>query len=106
MHARDDNDTNLDIDRRQDEFRTESLDLAAWLVSQGFPLQRLDPPDDSAQRPHAWFIFPRTGDLTEAVSTWESGQPILGTDLRRYISVKKDLFGRARRVVSREGGGR
>lgn len=84
-------------------YSTDSLDLAAWLVCQGFPLQRLDPPSPSSPRPHARFIFPETDDLRDAVSAWESGQPVVGTDLRRYISVKKDLYRRARSVVAREG---
>ena len=32
----------------------------------------------------------------------KSSQPIVGTDLHRYINVKKDLFRRAR-SVAREG---
>lgn len=85
------------------DYSTSLLDLAAWLVCQGFPLQRIDPPGPSAPKPHARFVFPRTEELTEAVSTWESGQPVLGTDLRRYTATKRDLYRRARRVVAREG---
>lgn len=85
------------------EYSTDSLDAAAWLVCQGFSLLRLDPPDASSSKPHARFIFPLSEELSEAVSVWESGQPIAGTDLRRYISVKKDLYHRARQVVGRQG---
>lgn len=81
------------------EYSTESLDLAAWLVCRAFQLERLDPPDSSDSKPHARFVFPATDDLDEAVSSWESGQPIVGTDLHRYTSVKRDLYGRARSVA-------
>ena len=93
-----------DLESRPLDYSTESLDLAAWLVCQGFPLHRIDPPSRSNPKPHASFVFPESEDLSEAVSTWESGQPILGTDLRRYISVKRDLYGRARSVVSHKAG--
>lgn len=95
-----------DIDSQPEEYSTDSLDLAAWLVCQGLPLRRLDPPDASSSKAHARFVFPATDDVNEAVSAWKSGQPIHGTDLRRYVSVKKDLYARARRVVAREGGER
>lgn len=85
------------------DYNTESLDLAAWLICQGFPLHRIDPPGRSNPKPHASFLFPDSGDLTNAVSAWESGQPVLGTDLRRYITIKRDLFSRARRVQACEG---
>ncbi len=91
--------------RPPQEYSTEHLDLAAWLVCRGFQLERLDPPDSSDPRPHARFVFPATDYLIEAVSAWESGQPVLGTDLHRYTSVKRDLYGRARSVVSRVAGG-
>ena len=94
-----------DTDRQQAEYITDSLDLAAWLVCQGFALHRLDPPPNSAPKQHTGFVFPRTEDLNIAVSAWESSQPVLGTDLHRYINVKKDLFRRAR-SVAREGGAR
>ena len=87
------------------DYRTESLDLAAWLVCQGFSLHRIDPPSRSNPKPHASFVFPDSEDLSEAISSWESGQPILGTDLRRYITIKRDLFSRAR-LVTREAGSR
>lgn len=85
-------------------YTTESLDLAAWLVSQGFPLHRLDPPSDPTTKPLTRFVFPNTDDLADAVSLWESGQPVIGTDLRRYVSVKKDLYRRARQLMNRAEG--
>ena len=90
----------------RNEYSTENLDLAAWLVCQGFSLHRLHPPPTSAQRQLTRFVFPRTDELHSAISAWESGQPVLGTDLRRYITIKKDLYSRARRVVAREGASR
>lgn len=84
------------------EYHTDNLDLAAWLVCQGFTLQRLDPPPASAPRQLTRFAFTETDDLADAVTAWESGQPVLGTDLRRYIVIKRDLYARAR-AVAREG---
>ena len=81
-------------------FTTESLDLAAWLVCQGFPLQRLDPPAQPASTPLTGFVFESSEALAAAVTTWESGQPVRHADLRRYISVKRDLYRRARRVAT------
>ncbi len=94
-----------DTARQPTESITDSLDLAAWLVCQGFTLHRLDPPPNSAPKQHTRFVFPSTEDLNIAVSAWESSQPVLGTDLHRYINVKQDLYRRAR-SVAREGGAR
>ena len=80
------------------EYSTESLDLAAWLVCRGLSLQRLDPAELTAPRPLTRFVFRTTDDLSEAVAIWERGQPVRDTDLRRYISAKKDLYRRARHV--------
>ncbi len=102
MHAPYDDPGTPGLDTAPSTYITDRLDLAAWLVCQGFALQRLDPPAPSAPRPHARFVFPATEELSEAVSAWERGQPIHGTDLRRFVSVKKDLFARARRVVEKE----
>lgn len=93
--------TGSDLDA---EYGTDNLDLGAYLLCRGLSLRRLEPPAPTADRPHARFIFPRTQELTDALTDWESGQPLRGIDLRRYLSVKKDLYRRARRVVSRKGG--
>ena len=86
------------------EYSTESLDLAAWLVCQGFSLQRLDPPAPDSPRPLTRFVFDHTDALSEAVTAWDSGQPVRDTDLRRYIGVKRDLYRRARIVAQASGG--
>ncbi len=88
----------------QKEYSTESLDLAAWLVCQGFSLQRLDPPAQDAPKRLTRFVFDHSDALYEAVTTWESGQPVRDSDLRRYIDVKKGLYRRARIVAQASGG--
>ena len=85
------------------EHSTDNLDLAAWLVCQGFSLQRLDPPAQDSLKRLTRFVFDHSDALSEAVTTWESGRPVRDTDLRRYIGVKKDLYRRARRVAGSEG---
>jgi len=86
-----------------DEYSTRSLDLAAWLVCDGFTLERLDAPALDSPRALTGFVFLSDPSLPEAVAKWESGQPVLDTDLRRYISAKRDLYRRAR-SVARQGG--
>ena len=49
------------------------------------------------------FVFDHLDTLSEAVSMWEGGQPVRDTDLRRYISTKKDLYRRARHVAGNGG---
>ena len=87
------------------EYSTDNLDLAAWLVCQGFSLQRPDPPAQDSMRRLTRFVFHGSDALSEAVATWESGQPVPDTDLRRYISTKKDLYRRARSVAAQGTGG-
>ena len=90
-------------DLAPNEYSTDNLDLAAWLVCQGFSLQRLDPPAPDSTKRLTRFVFDHSDALSEAVATWDSGQPVRDTNLRRYISTKKDLYRRARHVAGSTG---
>ncbi len=87
------------------DYSTDSLDLAAWLVCHGFSLLRLQPPAQNSTRRLTHFVFEHSEDLVTALDTWESGQPVRDTDLRRYIGVKKDLYHRAHALSRRARGG-
>lgn len=78
-------------------YATRSIDEAAWLIADGFTLQRVRPP--AADDGLVVFLFPESDDLQDAVSAWESRyvEPVQG-DVGRFSDARQDLFRQVREV--------
>ena len=78
-------------------FRTESLDLAAYLVTAGFVPEIVR---DSEQK-RAIFEFKETEELRQAIVSYEGGSSL---PARRLLNVRSRLYREASQVV-KEGAG-
>ncbi len=73
-------------------FRTESLDLAAYLVTAGFQPELIR---DSDQK-RAIFTFIETEELRQAIVNYEGGASL---PARRLLNVRSRLYREASQVV-------
>ena len=57
-----------------DLFRTDNLDLAAFIAASGEEVLRIEPPAANTFPPHAAIVFPLSREVEEALDVWTSGQ--------------------------------
>lgn len=85
------------------DYRTQDLDLAAFLACRNHKPFRITPPSPEEEPKYAAFEFAYSPALAADVTAWTSNQA-LHVPLRDFLRKRHELYRRARAAL--QGGGR